>query len=142
MPVSSSKIDIYNGDGDLMMKSLVSPADILSKEDDRCVVDITHQIRAFKLDGNLSNLKKCLLEERVRLANALVNWMKSRRVARKVNVMVAIVDLAENEFFDGFDQTQKLDILRGMVRGVDGDYLYKSDVAWAFKRLGCMRICE
>jgi len=135
MPVPSIKTDIYNGDGDSMMKRLVSPADILSKEDDRCVVDITHQIRAFKLNGNLSNLKKCLLENRVGLANALVNWIKSGSVTRKVNVMVAIVDLAENEFFDGFDQAQKLDILREIVRGVDGNYLYESNVAWAFRRL-------
>ncbi len=135
MPVPSVKIDIYNGDGDSMMESLVSPADILSKEDDRCVVDITHQIRSFKLNGNLSNLKKCLLEKRVRLATALVNWIKSDCVTRKENVIVAVVDLAENEFFDGFDQTQKLDILRTLVTCFEDRCLGGSNVAWAFKRL-------
>lgn len=137
MPVHSVKIDIYNGDGDSMMDGMLSSTDISSEDclDDRCVVDITHRIRSFKLDGNLINLKKCLLEKRVRLANALVNWIKSRRVIRKENVMVAIVDLAENEFFDGFDQAQKLDIIRTLVSFFEGSCLRDSDCVWAFRRL-------
>lgn len=135
MPVASVKSDIFSGDGDSMMKSLVSPADILSKEDDRCVVNITHQIRSFKLSGNLSNLKKCLLEKRVELVNALVNWIKSDYVTKKVNVMVAVVDLAENGFFDGFDQAQKLDILRTLVTCFKDRFLGGPDVAWTFRRL-------
>ena len=120
-----------------MMVDMLSSTDISSEDclDDRYVVDITHKIRSFKLNGNLSNLKKCLLEKRVRLANALVNWIKSRRVTKKENLMVAIVDLAESEFFDGFDQTHKLDILRTLVTCFEDRFLGGPSVAWAFRHL-------
>ena len=137
MPVPSVKIDISNGDGDSMMSNMLDSTDISSEDclDDRCVVHITHQIRSFKLNGNLRNLKKCSMEKRVRLANALVNWIKSKRVARNVDAMVAIVDLAENEFFDGFDQAQKLDTVRTLVNFFEGSCLCKSDCVWAFRHL-------
>ena len=137
MPIPSVKKDYFNGNGDLMLKSITSSTDILSKDclDDRCVVDITHSIKSFKLNGNLVNLKKCSMEKKLRIMNVLINWAKSGRITRKENVVVAIVDLAQSEFFDEFNDAQKLNIFKTLVECFENNWLSGSDVAWAFKRL-------
>ena len=139
MLVPSDKRDTYNGNGDSMMSYMLDSTDISSEDclDNRCIVYITDQIKSFKLNGNLNNLKKCSMDKRVRLVNGLVKWMTStaRFVDRQVNAMVAIVDLAESEFFDGFDNKQKLDILRALVTCSDSCHVGGPSVAWAFRHL-------
>ena len=126
-----------DGDGDSIMSVILGSPDTLSEDDNRCIASVIHSIRSLKLGNSLKNLKKCSMEKRVRSANGLVHWMTStsRRVDKQEYAMVAIVDLAENEFFDGFDNKQKLDILRALVTCSDSSHIGGPSVAWAFRHL-------